>query len=240
MDTTGTPSPSFLARQYRPDTFVYHIDIVGTCNLGCASCPVGNMPPASVDRGATPKGFMAFTTFQAVLEKIRIEAPVPRPVIALYNWGEPLLHPDIGAIVRLVRSHDLYCAVSTNLNQDRFLEDLVRARPSSIKISLSGHTQPIYGRTHTKGQIERVKTNMRRLRALMDTHQTPIDVFIGYHDYVGNGGDELAHMEMLARELGFALRHKIARLSPLEKLLPLCQPGTAPAPSDRAVSICSW
>jgi MoaA/NifB/PqqE/SkfB family radical SAM enzyme len=226
---------TFLARHYRPDTFVYHIDIVGTCNLGCASCPVGNMPTGATNRGSTPKGFMPVATFEAILAKILAEAPVPKPVIGLYNWGEPLLHPEIGTIVRLVRRHDLYCAVSTNLNQDRFLEDLVRAEPNNIKISLSGSTQAVYGRTHTKGRIERVTSNMRKLRALIDAHGVTTDVFVGYHDYVGNDGDELAHMEDLTRELGFGLRHKIARLSPLEKLLPLCHPGTAPSEADRAV-----
>jgi MoaA/NifB/PqqE/SkfB family radical SAM enzyme len=226
---------SFLQRAYRPDTFVYHIDIVGTCNLGCASCPVGNTPAGSADRGDQPKGFMSFERFEAILAKIRRESPVSRPVIALYNWGEPLLHPDVGRIIRLVRSHGLYCAVSTNLNQERFLEDAVLAEPSNIKISVSGFTQRIYGRTHTRGNIERVKANMRRLRQLMDLHNKRIDVFVGYHDYLGNDGAELGAMEALVAELGFGLRHKIARLAPLEKVLPLAGPDQAPVPADSAL-----
>jgi hypothetical protein len=127
---------------------------------------------------------MSFDHFSKILEKILAESPVERPVISVYNWGEPLLHPEVGRIVRLVRRHGLYCAVSTNLNQARFLEDLVAAGPSNIKISLSGFTQDVYGRTHNKGQIEVVKTNMRRLRALIDRYAMSIDVFVGYHDYI--------------------------------------------------------
>ena len=118
---------TYLARRYSRDTFVYHIDIAGTCNLGCTSCPVGNTPLAAVSRGRRPRGFMPFDHFAKILEKILGESPVDRPVISLYNWGEPLLHPEIGRIVALVRSHGLYCAVSTNLNQARFLENLVAA-----------------------------------------------------------------------------------------------------------------
>ena len=234
MSTSNTASPRpFLARRYTADTFVYFIDIVGTCNLGCVSCPVGNTPLSTVSRGARTRGFMSFELFSQILDKIVREAPVPRPVVALYNWGEPLLHPDIGRIVRLVRSHDLYCAVSTNLNQDRFLEDLVLAAPSNIKISLSGFTQDTYSRTHNKGQIETVKANMRRLRELLDRHDVNTEVVVGYHDYIGNDGEELAAMEALADELGFLLRHKIARFAPLEKVLPLSRPDGVPDPNDR-------
>lgn len=229
----GTTDTRFLTRRYTPETFVYHLDIAGTCNLGCASCPVGNVPLRSASRGARPRGFMAFDQFSKILDKIRGECPVARPVISLYNWGEPLLHPDVGRIVRLVRQHGLFCAVSTNLNQDRFLEDLVAAGPNNIKISLSGFTQEVYGRTHTRGRIDTVKANMRRLRALIDQHGARIDVFVGYHDYVGNAGDELAAMTALVQELGFRLQHKIARLYPLEKVLPLYDPAAVPEPSDR-------
>jgi MoaA/NifB/PqqE/SkfB family radical SAM enzyme len=176
---------------------------------------------------------MPFELFSKILEKIVREAPVVRPVITLYNWGEPLLHPDIGRIVRLVRERGLYCAVSTNLNQDRFLEDLVTAGPSNIKVSLSGFSETVYGRTHNKGRVETVKANLRRLRELIDRHGATIDVFVGYHEYVGNDGEERAAMAALAQELGFSMRHKIARLYPLEKALPLYDSAGTPADGDR-------
>lgn len=230
MTGTADSARTYLTRGYSRATFVYNIDIVGTCNLACPSCPVGNTPLGSAWRGTQPKGFMGVELFSRILDKICRESPATRPVIALYNWGEPLLHPDIGRIVSLVRERNLYCAVSTNLNQTRFLEDLVIAEPSSIKISVSGSSQATYGRTHRKGQIDAVMSNMRLLRQLVDAHGKRIDIFIGYHDYIGNDGDELAAMEAIARELRFGIRHKIARFSPLEKMLPLC--GDEPSVGD--------
>ncbi len=231
--TASKGARAFTVRNYVPETFVYNVDIVGTCNLGCVSCPVGNTPLEGAARGPRPKGFMSYERFALIVDKILGECPVARPAIALYNWGEPILHPAIGRIVGLVRSKGLYCAVSTNLNQSRFLTDLVLAEPSSIKVSLSGFTQDVYGRTHTGGQIEVVKANMRLLRALIDHHHKHIDVFVGYHDYIGNDGSQLAAMESFARELGFEVRHKIARLYPLEKALPLYRADSEPAPRDR-------
>jgi MoaA/NifB/PqqE/SkfB family radical SAM enzyme len=178
---------------------------------------------------------MAYDLFARILDKILREAPVSRPVIALYNWGEPLLHPEIGRIVRRVRGHNLYCAVSTNLNQARFLEDLVSAHPNTLRISLSGFSQHVYGRTHTRGRIETVKTNMRTLREMIDRHQSRIDVRIAYHRYIGNGGEEWRSMQALARELGFTLQPKIARMYPLEKALALGATDAEPQPGDRAL-----
>ena len=71
-------------------TYLYAIDIVGTCNLRCPTCPVGNFPAA--DR---PKGFMAPDLFERILAKIRVDAVVAEPEVWLFNWGEPLLHPQL-------------------------------------------------------------------------------------------------------------------------------------------------
>ena len=79
----NTDSREYLARRYSRGTFVYNIDIAGTCNLGCASCPVGNTPLGSVSRGERPRGFMPFELFAQIVEKIARETPVERPVITL-------------------------------------------------------------------------------------------------------------------------------------------------------------
>ena len=57
----------FLVRRAHAQSFVYNIDIAGTCNLGCVSCPVGNMPIGTVARGTRPRGFMPFELFSNIL-----------------------------------------------------------------------------------------------------------------------------------------------------------------------------
>ena len=49
-------------------SYVYAIDVVGTCNLRCPTCPVGNFTAA--DR---PKGFMEPELFERILDKIVAE-----------------------------------------------------------------------------------------------------------------------------------------------------------------------
>jgi hypothetical protein len=52
---------------------VFWIDIVGTCNLRCPSCPVGNYREADFAGAVRRRGFMNFGYFREVLAKIERE-----------------------------------------------------------------------------------------------------------------------------------------------------------------------
>jgi MoaA/NifB/PqqE/SkfB family radical SAM enzyme len=177
-----------------------------------------------------PKGLMPLERFEAILDKIARERPGLRPIIHLFNWGEPLLHPQLGPIVQAVGRRGWVSYVSTTLNIDRGLEQLVAARPSWIKVSISGDTQQDYGRTHARGQLDKVMANLRRLRSLLDeqpAQQPPIVVTLALHLYRHNqtARERLAR---LADELGFGFTASPAVLMPIEKNLQLTQ-GTADA-----------
>ena len=61
----------------------YTIDILGSCNLKCASCP------HSITDSSVPKGSMKFETFVKVFDKIILETPSISH-ISLYSWGKNL------------------------------------------------------------------------------------------------------------------------------------------------------
>jgi pyruvate-formate lyase-activating enzyme len=192
----------------------YFVDIVGGCNLRCPSCGNGNMPGAG-----RPAGMMSLELFDRVLDKIALETETGEPaVVALFNWGEPLLHPRAAEMITRVRSRGFTCCISTNLNRPRDLEGVVRAQPDWFRISVSGFRQEIYQRTHLGGEIERVKQNMHRLRELMDAHRARFPVHVYYHVYRHNvRGDEEA-MRQLAAQLGFAFEAVWAVPAPIEKV----------------------
>jgi MoaA/NifB/PqqE/SkfB family radical SAM enzyme len=186
------------------------MDVVGVCNLKCPSCPVGSMGYLG-----GPKGFVDRKLFAQVIEKAVAEYNVYR--VTLYNWAEPLLNPELPDLIRLVKSHDLYCELSSNLNILRNPEELFKANPDSLRISVSGFTQPIYEQGHRGGNIERVKENMR---LLMDARQrvgnlhTQVHVF--YHKYRYNL-HEAPLMRQYAQSLGIVWSELWAYLMPLEK-----------------------
>ena len=198
-------------------TFTYWVDIVGACNLRCPSCPRGNFMPGDVIKESPPSGLMAFDLFKDIVRKIKRDGPSLNPQIHLYNWGEPLVHPEIGKFIRHVLDEGIYCGVSSNLNYDGTLRDVIQAGPDFFRVSLSGFYQENYGRTHTRGDIERVKRNMRKLRDYMTEFDKNIYVEVNYHIYRHNAGRDLEDMIAFCNDLRFNIGPVWAFFQPLEK-----------------------
>lgn len=211
-------------------TYVYAIDVVGTCNLRCPTCPVGNFTAA--DR---PVGFMAPELFERILDKIVAERVAAAPEIWLFNWGEPLLHPQLPALVRAVKSRGLRVHLSSNLNVDRGLKELARANPDDLKISLSGFTAEGYARTHARGSLRLVIANLHALRHWLDEAKATTRVWVGHHLYKG-GEAEIPAVRALCDELGFEHHPIAAFYQPLERLFDLLE-GTRPPDAIHAALI---
>jgi len=161
---------------------------------------------------------MKVERFREVIGKIVRENPHARS-IGLFNWGEPLLHPNLPDLVRIVKQHGLRCGLSANLNIIRNLEDVLRERPDTFRVSLSGFYQETYSRTHKSGDIEVVKSHMRVLRELLDRLRVPTVVEVLYHMYLHNMGEDFDRMKAYCGELRFDFHPVWAYLMPLEKLL---------------------
>jgi pyruvate-formate lyase-activating enzyme len=206
-------------------TFVLDVDIVGTCNLRCPSCPVGNAPELR-----TRSGIMAPEMLGAILDKAMGECLVT--YVGLFNWTEPFLHPRLPEMVRTVRSRGLPCSLSSNLNVTCDFQEVLRADPTSIRISLSGFRQETYGKTHRRGNIERVKQNMQQLADAKRATESKTDLHVLFHRYVGNHEDE-SEMRKFAEGIGFRFGPVWAYLMPLEKnLAVLGEPGTGTSVTD--------
>lgn len=196
-------------------TFSYIIDVVGTCNLRCPSCPVGNTP-----RDQRDIGFMDVKMFEQILAKIKTEGHKELPELWLFNWGEPLLHPEIGKLIRIAKKEGFMVFLSSNLNVDQGLKEVIKEKPDQLKISLSGFNQDVYCRTHSQGHIDRVKGNMYLLKYYIEKFKSPTWVWVSYHMYRHNMAD-YDLMEKFSQELGFTFNPIIAFYQPIEKLIDL-------------------
>ncbi len=190
--------------------FDYQIDVAGSCNLRCVSCPRGNFKPQP------PSGFMSLGNFEAVLAKIQREDPLVGAV-ALYNFGEPLLHPRLPEFIELARGRGLLCAVSTNLNFHLDLTAVVKAAPAWFRVSTSGWGDS-YEVTHTGGKWELFLANLKRLAQLRDEYSPDLNVEVFYHIYRHRQAD-YAKMRELCEGLGFTLRVRHAALAPLDTVM---------------------
>lgn len=195
--------------------YVYAIDIVGGCNLRCPTCPVANQP-------SMPKGLMSIELFRKILKKISVErANVPID-IWLFNWTEPLLHPKIELFIEAIKEFNFTSFVSTNLNSGDRLDSLIKSGPERLKISLSSFKQEIYGVTHERGDIAKVKKNLVKLAQLRDFYKSSTYIWVGHHLYK-HTVEEAEEIKCFSNNLGFDYFASLATLTPIEEVMKLLE-----------------
>jgi MoaA/NifB/PqqE/SkfB family radical SAM enzyme len=224
-------------------SYIFHIDVFSYCNLRCPSCLVGNKLTHTSE---WRRGLMSPDFLGRILDKGLSECAISD--VGLYNWTEPMLHPDIVDLVRVVKSRGLRCSISSNLNVLRNPEELLASGLDWIRVSLSGFTQRVYELGHRGGELEIVKDNMRRLAAAKETTGAATMIEVLYHRYRDNH-DEIAPMAEFSRSLGFEFKIILAYVTVVEKILTIhagdCTPQDSlvldrlAVPLDRAIAITS-
>jgi len=191
--------------------FSFDIDIAGACNLRCPSCPQGNIRDYRL-----PQGYMEPELLRRIIEKARSECKVTG--IGLFSWAEPMLHPKLPDLVRIVQEAGISCFLSSNLNILRNADDIMAANPFSFRISASGFTQETYGYSHRGGDIEKVKKHMAELAKAKKRNNSSTRIYVYYHRYKHNLKEE-PMMREFASGLGFDFQPVWALFFPVEKLL---------------------
>lgn len=192
--------------------FDYAVDISGGCNLRCISCP-----RASRKERHPPVGFMSPETFELVLEKILREDPFVGS-LQLYQWGEPLLNPQLSEILRIANKHGIQCAISSNLNISCDLAPVIEAGPAWFRISVSGAGEE-YEHTHTGANWKTVVAKMEELARLRSTLRPEMKAELYYHLYKHNQGESLNQVKELCDRLGVEFHPVWAYLISLDDVL---------------------
>jgi MoaA/NifB/PqqE/SkfB family radical SAM enzyme len=199
--------------------FIFNIDTLGACNLRCPSCPQGNVETRN------PQGFMAPELLEKIINKAKSECKVVN--FELFNWTEPLLHPKMPEMVKMVQSHDIKCDLSSNLNKLPDADKIMAANPFRFRISCSGFTQEVYGRTHRAGNIEVVKENMVKLAEAKKRTGATTLIHLFYHRYKHNLREEPL-MREFSEKLGFQFLACWAAMMPVEKVADYAEGKLAP------------
>lgn len=194
--------------------YSYNIEVSGTCNLQCAACARG-----SSNEVDAPKGFMDIALFEALLQKIKKESPGKETALYLFNWSEPFLHPQLPELVGLANKYGLSPHLSSNLVRPLNLKDVLKAKPQSLRVSLSGYYPEIYNQTHCTGDINLVKSNAYLLRYLMNQFNSTFPVEFCFLKYLHNMEQDYTKVKLLAQELDFNFIEAWAFFTPLEKLI---------------------
>lgn len=132
------------------------VEVIRACNLRCPLCPVGN-GQAEHYANMSPK------LFQKIVSAL---APTVS-LISLYNYGEPLLHPEIATLVRIAHHAGIERVdiTSNGTILPQGVEDaLVAAGLDSIRISVDGATQNSYAQYRVGGDLARIWVHIDRIR----------------------------------------------------------------------------
>jgi len=202
-----------------------YLDIIGSCNLKCPSCPIGN----SINKNNNKS--MNLDLLKSIAKKSHLEGVSS---IHLYNWTEPLIHPKIGEFINEIEGLGISCGVSSNLNIAKNIEQTIKANPSFFRISLSGYHQETYAKGHAGGNIENVKNNMIILSEIKRKFKSKTRVQVYYHRYLDNS-DEETLMKHFAEGLGFEFASEFAFMMPLEKLFQACDAPVTLTERDRKI-----
>ena len=121
-----------------------YFEISGICNAKCPWCVNGrgNLKKYP-SRVIPPEEFQKAIDY--MLQKSFINSD---SVINLYNYGEPLLHPDLEKILQILIDKKLKYSISTNASKYNDLPKALLTNLQYFLISIPGFSQESYNRVH--------------------------------------------------------------------------------------------
>ncbi|MGA2158533.1 MAG: radical SAM protein [Dehalococcoidia bacterium] len=170
------------SKQYEEVTF----EIVGYCNAKCPYCTTGSkslkldVPAKCIEPDDFNKAILA------LLDKGLIS---PRhSIIHLYSWGEPLLHPQLAEILRILVKNRINFGISTNASKSVHFDSDILANLKYIKLSMPGFSQSSYDKIHGFN-FNKVIKNIELLckNVKVDGSNTKLEMC--YHLYQFNVGE---------------------------------------------------
>jgi len=154
-------------RRAKVSGYPYHyvIDPVNICNLRCPLCPTGR---GTLKR---PRGRMALADFKRIIDQVAEYAYF----VDLYNWGEPLLHPDVFEMIAYASSGNISTKISTNLNvfDERMAKQVIESGLEELVVSLDGADQETYARYRVGGSFDKVIQNLKILIKQKELAKSP-------------------------------------------------------------------
>jgi radical SAM protein with 4Fe4S-binding SPASM domain len=133
-----------------------HVELTNYCNLRCKVCPTGietlKRKPAALD--------------PAILERIIREAGPYLLTLSLWGWGEPLLHPRLSEILRLVHGRGIITFLSTNgqnLDDPEVLKALIEYPPTYLIVAIDGMTDETYSAYRVGAKLAPALAGVNRL-----------------------------------------------------------------------------
>jgi MoaA/NifB/PqqE/SkfB family radical SAM enzyme len=187
-----------------------YFEIVGYCNARCPWCMTGSK---RIDETAFPSTFIEVDHFENAINYLLDNGFVcpGKCRIDLYSWGEPMLHPKLNDILRILSRNNIDFGISTNGSKAVHLDRDVLPNLCELKFSMPGFSQSSYDRVHGF-RFETILHNIETLVKNIVQEGAPTRFTIAYHIYQFNV-DEMRVAAEFCYENGIGFAPYCARLA---------------------------
>lgn len=164
------------------------VEPTNICPLQCPLCPTG------IGQMTRTRGMMPFPLFKQAIDEVD---PV---YVYLWNWGEPLLNPEIYDMIEYAHEKMVYTKLSTNAHflDDRAADKLAESGLDYLIVSLDGASEKTYTRYRKEGDYGKVINNLISLvDRKPDSLHAALQFIIMKHNQ-----HELDEIKTLAKNIG--------------------------------------
>ena len=138
------------------------------CQLRCPTCATGVENEARREKTGPLLSFRRNRTklAPAFFDRLLDETGEYLFLILLYNFGEPLLNPELPRLIRRAKAQNIETDINTNLSlrlSDQQIEELLASGVDYICASIDGFSQETYQVHRVWGDFELVKSTLERL-----------------------------------------------------------------------------
>ena len=149
------------------------LDPSDKCQLRCPTCPTGIENESRRQKGALP------TLYRAQRRKLSVELCDSLLqelgdnlfLLMLYNYGEPLLNPNLHQFVGMASERHIATEMHSNLSlqlSDQRIEELLDAGLGRLAASVDGFSQEAYEVHRVGGRVQLVHENLERFAKARD------------------------------------------------------------------------
>jgi hypothetical protein len=181
------------------------IEPTAQCNLDCPTVCGHSYPRRRQPAFKRKARFLSLDVFTQIVEGL--DRPVEK--FCLYNYGEPLLHPEFFTMCELIRERYPSSQIHTSTNGTRLKDEAVRAGLlrsglDEIVVSIDGASQATYEAYRRGGRLDEILEGMRLLIEERDKAGLVLPRIIWrYILFSWNDSDEeLAQAQQMAQEIG--------------------------------------
>jgi radical SAM protein with 4Fe4S-binding SPASM domain len=191
MSNSARDTTDFFVPGY---PYMLQIEPTNFCNLACTVCPSGR------NELKRERRHMTLDEFKSIVDDMEDYLLF----LVMWDWGEPLLNPQLPAMIRYANERDIRTVTSTNghfLNDESFLEDLLTSGLSTLIVAIDSLSSDNYEMYRKKGSLNKVLDGLKRIITIRNRTGAKTEIVLRMVIMKQNE-HELSLMRKTARELG--------------------------------------